>query len=800
MSERTQALMMDTPIKATQVSMEILADDARANRPGMKWDLELERARLLTESYKQTEGESMVLRRAKGLAHILGNMTLYIRPGELVVGNFASNPNAVVHYPEFVYHWVEKETAKGRIYDDLLTDEERVELKEIDSYWRNLSVHNLIRGYLPEELQDVTHVFNWECGTPNFERILGIGLRGYIKETEDRRRRLEKEYVEGDVNAADYVKKREFLDAVIISLNGAIGWGKRYASLAKEMANSEKDPVRKRELEGIAEICDRVPENPAHTFQEAIQSYWFIHLIVNFIELPMVGDGIRFDVVMGPYYEKDVKDGRINRDRAQELVECLFVKEQETGFLQPPIWTGNGGGAIGYQTLNIGGVDSNGDDVTNEVSLIVLDAMKDIRTVTPPLALRWHDGIPKKLVDKAIECLSTGMPQPAIFNDKVNIPRLASFGISVEDARNYSINNCMVPTIPGKHLNHRSAWAGVIPLPLCLTAALGLGVFPGFWRKPLGSPVPNPEKIGSMEELLDATMEIAGSFMRKIVAVSNIGDALYEKNVPRPFLSAVLDDCIERAEDIRGWNWGPGYRDIVVLGLNNLADSLAAVKKLVFDEKRTSMPELIEALKNNWVGYEDLRQMCLDAPKFGNDDDYVDLISREVGKRLTEEARNCKTYLGDPLYIDGTVASAFWLHGNTCPATPDGRKDRETFHDGSVSPVGGRDRKGPTAVLRSVSKVDPLVTWNHLFNQSFMPQYLSGHNAEVFAQYLKTYGDMGVHHIQFSIVDRDTLEDAQAHPEKHTDLMVRVCGYSAYFVDLNKSMQDGIIARTPQCF
>ncbi|MDY6852907.1 MAG: pyruvate formate lyase family protein, partial [Thermodesulfobacteriota bacterium] len=573
------------------------------------------------------------LRRAKALAHILENMNLYIRPGELIIGNFAANPDAVCHYPEFQYKWVERETAKGRVFEELLSDEEREELKEINSYWKNLAIHNIYGKYVPEELKGFTQVFNFECATPNYERVLRLGLKGIIEKIEKKKQALKAEYPGGNMNAMDYVNKIDFLDAAVISLNAAITWGKRYAALAKDMALAEDDLVRKAELEEIAKICDHVPENPARNLHEAIQCFWFIHLIVNFIEIPMVGDGIRFDMVMGPYYDKDVKAGRIDYDQAQELVECLFVKSQETGFLHPPIWSGQGGGAIGYQTLNIGGVDADGNDVTNDVSLIVLDAMKDIRTVTPPLALRWHDNIPKKLVDKAIECMATGMPQPAIFNDKVNIPRLTDFGTSLEDARNYSINNCMVPTIPGKQLNHRSAWANALVVPLCLTAALGLDILPGFWKRPMGNPMPNPENIGSMEELLDATIENCAWLMRQAAEVASIGDALYQKLTPRPFLSAVLDDCIERAQDVRDWNWGFDYREIIVLGLNNAADSLAAVKRVVFDDKKATMAELIEALKNNWEGHEDLRQLCLEAPKFGNDDDYVDLITFELGKR-----------------------------------------------------------------------------------------------------------------------------------------------------------------------
>lgn len=784
MTERTQKLMMNTPIKSLQVANIEIADDARANRPGMKWTLDLERAKLLTESYKQTEGKSMVLRRALGLRYILENMSIYIRPEELIVGNFASTPDSVVHYPEFSYKWVERETAPGQIYSDMLTEEERRELLIIDKYWKNLSIHHLFKNTIPKDLYNEFFVFNWESATPNFEKIFKIGFKGIIREAEERLERLEKEWLEGNNNGEDYVHKKQFLQSVIITIEAAINWARRYAILARKETENVKDLLRKQELEEIAKICDWVPENPPRTLQEALQFYWFIHLIINFIEVPMVGDGIRFDVCFNPYYENDLIENKITKIKAQELVECIFVKSQETGFLHPPIWSGAGGGAIGFQTITIGGLNSEGKDITNEMTYIVLDAMNSVRTVTPPLALRWNNKIPKKLIDKAIEVISTGMPQPAFFNDNVNITRLVSLGVPLEDAQNYSINNCMVPTIPGKNFNHRSAWATAIPVPQELTKTL----------KNIG------EKATSVEELIEDFTENYKFRIKKLVFLSNIADCFYKEYVPRPFLSALLDDSIERAQDVREWNYIPDYRDVVILGLNNVADSLAAIKKLVFEEKKLTMSELLDALKKNWRGkYKELRRLFIDAPKFGNDDDYVDLISRRLGKMIMTETMKCKTNLGTPCIPDGTVASAFWFLGKGCEATPDGRKARETLHDGSISPVQGRDLKGPTAVLKSVSKVDPLFSWNHLLNQSFMPQYLKGHNAEAFAQYLKTWADLGIHHIQFNAVGKEVLEDAQRNPENYFNLMVRVAGYSAYFVDLSKDLQDSIIARTPQC-
>jgi formate C-acetyltransferase len=789
--------MVSTPIKAQQVALNEVSEEGRATRPGFAWTLDLERARLLTESYRQTENEPMVLRRAKALAHILENMTLYIRQGEMIVGNYASNSDSVPLYPELAWKWIKRETAAGQVYDCMLTEEGRTELEQICDYWGNFSIHHRLRNYLPEALSEVFWVFNWEASTPNYDKILQLGLKRILQEVVDRKASLEQEYLAETMNGEEYLRKCDVLDSMAITLEAVMAWSKRYATLAWNLAKEETDPARRRELEAIARHCAWVPENPARTFQEALQCYWLIHLVINFIDLPQVGSGIRLDQSLYPFYEQDVREHRLTRDEAQEWLEFLFVKFQETGFLHAPIWSGFGGGALGFQTVTIGGVDAQGNDVTNDLSYIVLDATKSVRAIVPPLALRWHDGIPGKLVDKAIEVMASGMPQPAIFNDKVNIVRLVNLGCSLEDARSYSINNCMVPTIPGKNLNHISAWASGVPLPLCLTTALGI---PHLLYKKAGETVIDPGQIGSFEELMDATVENYKWTIHRLVLVGNLSDALYREYAPRPFLSAILDDCIERAQDAREWNYKPDYRDVTLFGLNTVADSLAAIKKVVFDDKKASMGEMIDALKKNWEGYESLRKACLDAPKFGNDDDYVDLISRELARRFSEETQKCRTNRETPVIPDGTAATAWWSFGRICAATPDGRFSGDAFNDGSVSPTAGRDYKGPTAVLKSVSKVDPLISWNQLFNQTVMPDHLKGHNARLFAQYLKTFGDLGIHHIQFTTVSRDMLEEAQKHPGKYPTLQVRVAGFAAYFIDLDKNLQDSIIARTPQCF
>ncbi len=798
MTERTQELMINTPIKAQQVALGELSEEVRATRPGFSWKLDLERARLLTESYKKTENEPMTIRRAKALSHILEKMTLFIRDDELIVGNYASDIDSVPFYPELAWKWIKRETAEGQVYESMLNDKDRAELSEICDYWGNFSLHHKLKSYLPEELKEVFWIFNWESTTPNYEKILKLGLTGILREVEHRENRLESEYIQGVMKGEAYVRNKDELRAMSISLEAVIQWSKRYAKLARQKAEEESLAGRKKELLMIAETCDQVPEKPARNLPEALQSYWLIHLVINFLDLPQVGSGVRFDQVFYSFLENDLKEGNITKAEAQEWVEFVFVKFQETGFLHAPIWSGFGGGALGYQTITIGGVDKTGRDITNEMSLMVLDAVKSVRAIVPPLALRWHDGIPANLVDKAIEVMAAGMPQPAIFNDKVNIVRLVELGCPLEDARNYSINNCMVPTIPGKNFNHISAWASGVPLPFCLVTALGME--PLFMYKRAGLVSLDLDKVESFAEVKEAVIDNYSWVIKRLVLIGNISDALYKEYAPRPFLSSIIDDCIERAQDVRDWNYKPDYRDVTLFGLNTVADSLAAIKKIVFDEKKASLGELVEALRVNWEGHAKLRKACLDAPKFGNDNDYADSLSSEMAFRFAEETKKCRTNRDTPVIPDGTASTAWWSFGRICPATPDGRMLGEAFNDGSISPMAGRDKKGPTAVLNSVAKVDPLQSWNQLFNQTIMPEYLAVQNRQLFAQYLKTFGDLGIHHIQFTTVGKEMLLDAQEHPEKYPTLQVRVAGFAAYFIDLDKNLQESIIARTPQCF
>ena len=772
--------------------------EREAARSGM--ELCLERARLITESYKETEGEPQVIRRAKALAWILENMTIYISDEERIVGNFASNPQSVAWYPEVSINWLDKALNDG--YRNLLDKEAKEELSEIHQYWRKNCVQSRFSAVLPRRLKSYV-LFNgasfWGghvrgLTIPNYETLFRVGLNGIIDEA---RQRLDEIENDDDIHPRDYVAQRDFLTAVIMTLNAAINFGRRFAKRASEMALTEDDPKRREELKEIARVCDRVPANPPGTLQEALQIFWFIHIIVNVIEGPQRGCGFRADMLLYPLYKKDVEEGRITRDEAQELVEFLIVKFEEIGFLEVPEAARIQSGGSIFQSVNIGGVDRDGRDVTNEMSYIILDAAGNMKTLQPSLSLRYHDKIPRELIYKAIEVIRTGIGYPALFNDKAIIPHLLTQGIGIEDARNYSIIGCIQWQIAGKNIRPCRGEIAHLCLPKCLELALNQGV-DKFTGREIGCPTPDPRTFTSVEDVMEAYLKQVHFFTDKQVRIDDICQAVYEQYLQRPFTSALLDRSIGLGKDLTSWR-DHSYATIILLGSTNVADSLTAIKKLVFEEEAITMEELLEALKTDFEGGEELRQMLITrAPKFGNDDDYADSMAKEVHERTAIELRKSVDYFGWPAYGDGSGTSANYSMGFGTGATPDGRKDREPFADAILSPARGRDTNGPTAVLKSVSRIDPVTTHTHLFNQKFLPEFLDGEHKKLFADYIKSWADLGIYHIQFNVIDRPTLMNAQRNPEKYPNLIVRVAGYSAYFVDLDKGLQDDIIMRTEQ--
>jgi len=756
----------------------------------------LDRARLLTQSYKETEGLPIVLRRAMALAKILENVRIYIGNGERIVGNTASTPDALVPYPEYYWRWLDKQIDKR--YKGMLDDAGREELHQLHKYWQNISVQGKERDLVPDDVKPywkfsgpIFWGYYYESGVPNFEKLFKVGLRGLIAEAEDKLKTI------GAHVDKDYYEKTNFLKAVIISLNAGITFAKRFSTLASEMADTENDPQRKKELAEISAICDWVPENPPRNFHEALQFIWFITLVSRVYELNMNGYAVRLDQLLYPIYKKEEEEGKISREKAQELLEFLWLKFNSRGELVAPLM---GSGNVGFHpnvTFTIGGVTPAGEDATNEMSHIILDASNVIRGTQPQIAFRYHDNIPKDLLMKAINLVKTGVGYPPFFNDKVAVQMIVNEGIPIEDARNYGIESCMRWTIPGKNITYR-AISGVLVGPKCLELALNQGV-DKFNGKQIGVLTPDPLTFASVEDVMDAYLQQVRFFMDKLARIANMADILYEECLPRPFLSALLDDCIERAEDCRKWSYFD-KKVMAPIGLINVADGLAALKKLVFEEKKMSMLEVLDALRCNWEGKEDIRQMFLNAPKFGNDDDYVDEIARDVQFKTAAEMKKVKNSKGNYYQVDGSAGANYFGYSPLTGATPDGRKDRDLFADGTLSPERGMDRKGPTAVLKSTSKIDPKETYTLLLNQKFLPRYLEGEYKELFASYLKTWADLGHFHIQFNVTDKETLTHAQNDPASHADLVVRLAGYSVYFVDLPKMMQDEIVNRTEQDF
>lgn len=757
--------------------------------------LDLQRSRFFTESFLQTDGQAMVLRRAKALANLLAKMGIFIREHERIVGYQTSDINGIYHPID--QNWKSpKRLVNSEAGKTLLDDAGKKELEELCAYWDGKSMSDRHQAALPEALRKYwtyEGTFLWsqlsELGIPDYEHLFKIGLKGRIQEAKDRLAQLDDEI------PVDYVDQKEFLEAVIISLEAVINFGKRYSALAMEMAAKENDPKRKAELEEIGRVCDWVPENPPRTFLEATQFFFFIHL-VRYLEYSTLGIGIRIDKLFGPYYEADIQQGRLDRDGALDILQLLWIKFNELGLVYSPMVSSVYGGVASLQAVTIGGTDNEGKDVTNELTYLVLEAAQNLRLIEPSICMRVHQGTPEKLYNKALDVIKTGIGYPSLFNDESLIPLFKKWGVPDEDVKDYAVTGCVYIEIPGKNVMRRSV--GYFVLPKCLWWALHQGVNPKTGEQH-GARTADPATFTSWEDLLEAYAEQVAFFTNKIEQLERINLELYEKYCPRPFYSGVVQGCIESGKESRKWVYPSMIHHFAqVIGGSNVADAITAVKKIVFEDGQVTLPELIAMMDKNWEGHEEIRQACLNAPKYGNDDDYADEIARIVQRRGEEAMETIKDRYGLSHRGDGSAVSATYGLAIDTPATPDGRCDGDYFSDSTLAPAPGADKKGPTAVLNSCAKIETIETYNHLLNQKFLPKFLEEETKPVFLSYLKTWKEMGIPHIQFNVVDKETLINAQDYPKEYSDLIVRVAGFSAYFVDLSKGLQDHIIARTEQ--
>ena len=757
--------------------------------------LDLQRSRLMTESYKATEGEAMVLRRAKALANILNKMGIFIRDYERIVGYQTAEPNGIFHPIE--QNWKSPQRlANSPAGKTLLDDAGRKELDELCKYWKGKSISDRHQAVLPEDLKKYwtyEGTFLWsqlsELGIPNYEKLFNLGLQGLINEIREKMARLDQKI------PADYVEQKDFLTASIISLEAVINFAKRYAVLAKESAVRQKNATRKKILEEIAETCAWVPANPPRTFIEAIQFFYFIHL-VRYLEYSTLGIGVRIDYLFGPYYEKDLKEGKITKEETLGILQLLWIKLNELGLVYSPTVSSVYSGVASLQAVTIGGTDEKGRDVTNDLTYLTMEAAKSLKIIEPSIALRVHEGTPDEVYSRATDVIKTGIGYPSLFNDEALIPLYERWGVPKNEAKQYAVSGCVYIEIPGKNVVRRSV--GYFVLPKCLWWALHQGVNPKTGEQH-GAKTPDPATFKSWEDVLEAYAEQVKFFTSKIETLERINNELLTQYAPRPFYSALLDGCIEQGKDCRRWVYNSLLHHFSqVIGGTNVADAITAIKKIVFEDRKVTLPELITIMDKNWAGREDVRLACLNAPKFGNDDDYADEIARIVQTRGEAAMEEVKDRFGHSHRGDGSAVSATYGLAADTPATPDGRFDREPFADSTLAPAPGRDKKGPTAVLKSCSKISTVNTFNHLLNQKFLPKFLEDDLKPAFLSYLKTWKKLKVPHIQFNVVDRETLLKAKAQPERYSDLIVRVAGFSAYFVDLSSGLQDHIIARTEQ--
>ena len=814
-------------------------------------EIESARAVLITESYRQTENEPMVIRRAKAFQHILENIPIIIRDLELIVGSTIIAPRGCQTYPEFSYEWLEAEfdTVETRSADPFyISEQTKRELKEANAYWKGRTTSELATAYMePETLTAMEHnmftpgnYFYNGVGhvTVKYEEVLAIGFSGI-------RQKAEAQMATLSLTDGDYQRKSRFLQAVIISCDAAVTYARRYAKLALEEAEKCTDGARKLELLRIAQNCANVPEKGANGFYEACQSFWFVQQL---LQIESSGHSIspgRFDQYMYPYYKKDLDSGKLTREFAQELMDCIWVKLNDLNKCRDAASAEGFAGYSLFQNLIAGGQNKEGIDVTNDLSFMCIQASMHVFLPQPSLSVRVWNGSPHEFLVKAAELTRTGIGLPAYYNDEVIIPSLVSRGLTLQDAREYNIIGCVEPQKAGKTEGwHDAAFFNMCrPLELVFTNGVDKGV-------QVGPQTGNVEDMKTFEEFYHAYKMQMDYAIKLLVNADNAIDMAHAERCPLPFLSSMIDDCMSRGRTVQEGGAVYNFTGPQGFGVANMADSLYAVKTLIYDEQKVTMKEMKTALMTNYgkgldtediaavtanvanemrasgqnVGEaeiaailktvvaasespevkangERLQKLIDQVPKFGNDIAEVDAFARDVAYTYTRPLENYKNPRGGIFQAGLYPVSANVPLGAQTGATPDGRLAHMPVADG-VSPSAGKDVNGPTAAANSVSKLDHYIASNGtLFNQKFHPSALSGRKGlDNFVGLIRSYFDQKGSHMQFNVVSRETLLDAQKHPEQYKHLVVRVAGYSALFTTLSKSLQDDIIRRTEQGF
>lgn len=776
--------------------------------------IDAQRAVLATQVYRENQNQPRVMVRAFMLQKILENMSIYIEDKTLIVGNQATkNKNAPI-FPEYTMEFVlnELDLFKKRDGDVFyITEETKQQLRDIAPFWENNNLRARGEALLPEEVSVFmeTGVFGMEgklnAGDAhlavNYEKILSFGLKGYEERVKDLKAKL-------DLTDPDSIDKNIFYKAVLIVIEAVHQFAQRYSKLAQELADREKDSKRKAELLEISRICAKVPYEPATSFYEAVQSVWFIQLI---LQIESNGHSLsygRFDQYMYPYYIKDIQEKVITKDEALELLTCLWIKTLTINKVRSQAHTLSSAGSPMYQNVTIGGQTPDKKDAVNELSFVVLQSVAQTRLTQPNLTVRYHKNINKAFFDDCIEVMKLGFGMPALNNDEIIIPSFINWGVKEEDAYNYSAIGCVETAVPGKW-GYRCTGMSYINFPRVLLCAMNDGVDLTTGKR-FTKGYGYFKDMKSYEELLSAWDKTVREMTRYSVIVENAIDKASERDVPDILCSALTDDCIGRGKTIKEGGAVYDFISGLQVGIANMADSLAAIKKLVFEEKKIIPIQLWNAILDDFQSDENkkIQAMLIDeVPKYGNDIDYVDNLVVEAYDSYLDEIKkypNTRYHrgpIGGIRYGGTSSISANVGQGMGTMATPDGRNAYEPLAEG-CSPAHNADKNGPTAVFKSVAKLPTgKITGGVLLNQKMTPQMLSTEeNKQKLEMLIRAFFNrLHGYHVQYNIVSRETLIDAQKHPEKHKDLIVRVAGYSAFFNVLSKKTQDDIIGRTEQC-
>lgn len=761
-----------------------------------------ERAKLITKFYKSDVAQkvSPPVQRALAFKHLLQKKAVCINKGELIVGERGPAPKATPTYPEITAHSpkdlrildTRKKTSFG-------VDEKTKQLykKEIIPFWRGKSIRDRIFKEMSQEWIDAYEagIFTefMEQRAPGHTvldgKIYGKGFLDFKKDIKESMERLD------FLNDPQAYRKREELAAMDICTDALIHYADRHAEKALRLAKKEKGPERKKELEKIAEVCRRVPAHAPRNFWEALQYYWFVHLgvIIEYNTWDSFNPG-RLDQHLYPFYEKGLRGKSLTKERARELLQAFWIKFNNQP--APPkvgVTAQESGTYTDFALINTGGVKPDGSDAVNDLSFLILDVVEEMRILQPSSMVQISKKNPDRFLKRALKIVKTGFGQPSVFNTDAIVQELVRMGKSVEDAREGGASGCVETGAFGKENYNLTGYFNLTKV-LEITLDNGRDHRTG---KRIGLQTGNPEKFSTYEELFEAFKKQLRHFVEIKVKGNNIIERLYAEYLPSPFLSILIDDCIAKGKDYHdgGARYNTSY--IQGVGLGTMTDTLTSIKYNVFDKKQVNMRQMLRALKNNFQGYEPLRQRFLNkTPKYGNDDDYADEVMKSIFEAYFEAVDGRPNTKGGHYRINLLPTTVHVYFGNVVGATADGRLASEPLSEG-VSPVQGADRHGPTAVFKSTAKMDHVRTGGTLLNQKFTPHLLADEDGiDKLSHLVRGYFKMDGHHVQFNVVSADTLREAQKHPEKYRDLIVRVAGYSDYFVDISVELQDEIIKRT----